>query len=407
MYDITDYKKDFPALSGKMNGQDLVFLDSAASAQKPRQVINAMSKSMSEGYANIHRGLYEYSQNITTKYEEARGKIASFIGAESSDEIVFTRNSTEAINLIAGSWGEKFLREGDEIILTEMEHHANIVPWQLLRKRKGIIIKTVPVDDNGCLELDKLEGLLGKKTKLVSFVHVSNSLGTINPAAEIVKKTKEYNEKIPVLIDGSQACVHLPVDVKSIGCDFYVITGHKIYGPTGSGALYGRKEILEAMPPYQGGGDMIEEVSFEKTTFKPAPHKFEAGTPAIVEAIGLGEAIEYVQRVGMSNIAAHEKELLGYGTELLEAIPGFNMFGKSPDKIALFSFNIDGFHPDDIAMILDKYGIAVRSGHHCCMPLMRKFGISSTVRASTAIYSDKNDLDKLAEGLKKAIKLLS
>ncbi len=401
------YRQDFPVLGTRMHDQPLCFLDSAASSQKPERVINTMNAVLRGGYANIHRGLYEISQNVTRQYELAREKAASFIGASKAGEIVFTRNSTEAINLVAQSWGRWFLRAGDEVILTEMEHHANIVPWQLLREQTGIVIRVVPIEENGTLRLKELENMLSEKTRLVSFVHVSNALGTINPAGEIIRKVKAFNESITVMVDGSQAAVHLPVDVAALGCDFYVFTGHKLYGPTGIGVLYGRSELLEEMPPYQGGGDMIESVSFEKTTYKAPPQRFEAGTPAIVEAIGLGAAIDYVNGIGMAAINEHELELLSYGDQALRDISGLKIYGNAPEKAAIFSFTIEGIHASDIAMVLDQCGIAVRSGHHCCMPLMRKLGVSATVRASMALYSSENDIDRLVEGLHKTIKMFS
>ncbi len=404
--DFDAYRQDFPALNTMMHGRPLSFLDSAASSQKPAQVIDLMASVMRDRYANIHRGLYELSQNLTAEYENARSKVADFIGAGSPEEIVFTRNSTEAINLVAGSWGT-FLKEGDEIILTEMEHHANIVPWQLLRDRTGIVIKVIPVNENGMLELDGLENLLGEKTRLVSFVHVSNALGTVNPAAEIIRRVKAFNEEIKILVDGSQAAVHMPVNVCGTGCDFYVFTGHKLYGPTGIGVLFGKKELLGMMPPYQGGGDMIEKVSFGETSYKNAPQRFEAGTPAIVEAIGLGAAVDYVRSIGMERIGNHESELLEYGTHALREIPGLEIYGNSPEKAAILSFNIANIHPSDMAMVLDQDGIAVRSGHHCCMPLMKRLGIDASVRASMALYSCKRDINSLVNGLHKAIKLFS
>ncbi len=401
------FRNDFPALKAIMHGQPLAFLDSAASAQKPAVVIETMADAMRQGYANIHRGLYEHSQNMTRSYEEARVKAGRFIGAGRAEEIIFTRNSTEAINLVGQSWGSKFLSKGDEIVLTQMEHHANIVPWQLLRDRIGFTIRVLPVTDDGALQLDQLNGLLNENTKLVSFVHVSNALGTINPAAEIVRRVKAYNENIKILVDGSQAAVHMPVDIQAIGCDFYAYTGHKVYGPTGIGVLYGKQEILQEMPPFQGGGDIIDTVTFEKTNYKNPPQRFEAGTQAIIEAIGLGAAIDYLQTIGIREIQRHEHDLLKYGTEALESIKGLNIYGKTPDKASILSFNIDGIHPGDIAMVLDQCGVAVRSGHHCCMPLMHRLGVDATVRASMALYSSKSDIDRLVESLHKAIKLFS
>jgi cysteine desulfurase/selenocysteine lyase len=336
-----------------------------------------------------------------------RVKVAKFINAGSEKNIVFTRNATEAINLVAQSWGRTFLKEGDEIILTEMEHHANIVPWQLLRDQTGIIIKTVPFDTRGVLDLAALEKLLSPKTKLVSFVHISNALGTVNPVSKIMQIVRSFNPDITVMIDGSQGVVHNVTNIRDLAPDFFVFTGHKLYGPTGIGVLYGRYDLLEAMPPYQGGGDMIERVSFEKTSYKEAPYKFEAGTPAIAEVIGLGAAIDYVSAIGMDPIAVHEKELLEYATRKLEAVDGLKMHGSAPNKAGILSFTMEQAHPSDIGMVLDQCGVAVRAGHHCCMPLMQSLGLDSTVRASLGLYSNKNDIDQLIEGLHKVQKLFS
>lgn len=405
--DIAQYRTDFSILATQMHGKPLAFLDSGASAQKPRAVIEAMNRVYESRYSNIHRGLYEISQNLTEDFESVRAKVAAFIGAPSDKNIVFTRNATEAINLVAQSWGTAHLREGDEIILTEMEHHANIVPWQLLRERTGIVIKTIPFDGRGVLDIEEYESLLNHKTRLISLVHVSNALGTINPVNKIIRIARDFYPEIKVLIDGSQAVVHMPVDVQAMDADFYVFTGHKLYGPTGIGVLYGKAKTLEAMPPYQGGGDMIERVAFEETTYKEPPYRFEAGTPAIVEAIGLGAAIDYISNIGIEHIAAHESELLAYGTEKLLDIPGLTIHGTAPDKAGIMSFTVEGLHISDIGMILDQCGVAVRTGHHCCMPLMARLGLEGTVRASLGLYSNKNDIDQLVEGLKKAKDLLA
>ncbi len=389
-----------------MHGRPLTFLDSAASAQKARAVIDAMNLVMHEGYANIHRGLYELSQSLTHRFELVRERVADFIGAESKDNIVFTRNATEGFNLIAQSWGRSFLKEGDEIILTEMEHHANIVPWQILRNQIGIVIRTIPVTDAGELELDALDMLLTEKTRCVSFVHVSNALGTINPAQDIIRKVKAFNPDIVTVVDGTQAVVHKSVNVQDIGCDFFVFTGHKLYGPTGVGVFYGKKDILDSMPPYQGGGDMIETVTFEKTAYKPAPYKFEAGTPPIIEVIGLGAAIDYVETVGMENIAAWEEKLLKTATDSLADISGLRIYGQAENKASILSFNVEGAHPSDVAVILDQCGVAMRTGHHCCMPLMRRYGVDATLRASFALYSNEYDIIQMQEALHKAVKLL-
>ena len=403
---IADLRADFPILAGKMSGKPVAYLDTGASAQKPQAVIDAMKDVMESHYANIHRGLYEFSQTTTTEYEAVRAKVAGFIGAGSENEVIFTRNTTEAINLVAHSWGRKVLERGDDVIITEMEHHANIVPWQLVCGMTGAKLKVVPVNDDGTLNIAAFEHMVTEKTKIVSFVHISNSLGTINPAKKIVEICKAKNPNVTVLIDGSQSAVHGPVNVQDLGCDFFAFTGHKLYGPTGVGVLWAKAEILEQMPPYQGGGDMIEQVTFAKTTFKEAPAKFEAGTPAIVEVIGLGAAIDYVQGIGMGVIAAHEKSLFEYAMKELATIPGLTYYGTGPDKAGIISFRADWGHPSDIGMILDQCGVAVRTGHHCCQPLMQRFGVEATVRASLGLYSNKDDIDALVAGLNKARSLL-
>ena len=406
MKDIGKHRADFPGLSATMHGKRLAFLDSASSAQKPQVAIDSMTAVMSGGYANIHRGLYEISQNLTEDFEQVRVRVAQFIGAKSDRNIVFTRNATEAINLVAQSWGHAHMRPGDEVILTPMEHHANIVPWQILRSHIGIVIKVAPIDDRGVLDLDAFKKLLSPKTRMVALTHVSNALGTINPVRDITQTVKKFNPKIRVLIDGSQAVVHAKVNVSHIGADFYAFTGHKLYGPTGIGVLYGTDEALEETPPYQGGGDMIERVTFEKTTFKEPPYRFEAGTPPIIEVIGLGVAIDYIQSIGMDNIAAHESALLTYATQKLEEIDGLKIHGTAPQKAGILSFTMKGAHPSDIGMVLDQVGVAVRTGHHCCMPLMERLGVDATARASIALYTDKNDIDQLVEGLHKVRQLL-
>lgn len=403
---IADLRADFPILAGKMSGKPVAYLDTGASAQKPQAVIDAMKDVMESHYANIHRGLYEFSQTTTTEYEAVRAKVAGFIGAGSENEVIFTRNTTEAINLVAHSWGRKVLERGDDVIITEMEHHANIVPWQLVCGMTGAKLKVVPVNDDGTLNIAAFEHMVTEKTKIVSFVHISNSLGTINPAKKIVEICKAKNPNVTVLIDGSQSAVHGPVNVQDLGCDFFAFTGHKLYGPTGVGVLWAKAEILDQMPPYQGGGDMIEQVTFAKTTFKEAPAKFEAGTPAIVEVIGLGAAIDYVQGIGMGVIAAHEKSLFEYAMKELATIPGLTYYGTGPDKAGIISFRADWGHPSDIGMILDQCGVAVRTGHHCCQPLMQRFGVEATVRASLGLYSNKDDIDALVAGLNKARSLL-
>ena len=398
------WRDDFPALHKQMNGKPLAFLDSAASAQKPKAVIEAMDAVLSGGYSNIHRGLYEISQNLTQAFEDARKKVAQFIGAPSDKNIVFTRNSTESINVVAQSWARTNLRAGDEIIITEMEHHANIVPWQILSEQIGVIVKVVPVTDEGTLDMDAFQSLLSDKTKLVGVVEISNALGTINPIDKITKMVRGHNADIKILIDGSQGVVHRRVDVTTMDADFYVFTGHKLYAPSGIGVLYGKYDLLNAIPPYQGGGDMIEKVSFKSgTTYREAPYKFEAGTPAIVEVIGLGAAVDYLVDIGMDKVVQHEENLLRYATEAITQIDGLTLHGPKDlsQKAGVLSFTMDYAHPSDIGMILDQCGVAVRSGHHCAMPLMEAMGIDATARASLAMYSDKSDVDALIEGLNK------
>lgn len=396
------WRADFPALAQIVNGQKIVYLDSGASAQKPKPVLDAIQRAYEVEYANIHRGLYRFSQVKTEEFEAVRGKVARFIGAPSDNTIVFTRNTTEAINLVAQSWGRGVLRPGDEIILTQMEHHANIVPWQMVADQTGSVIKVIPVLENGTLDVAALPSLLSAKTRMVAFTHISNALGTINPAADIIKTVRAHNKDIKILVDGSQAVVHMAVNVKALDADFYVFTGHKLYGPTGVGVLYGKYDILARMQPYQGGGDMIEAVSFNGTTFKEPPYKFEAGTPAIAEVIALGAAIDYVTNIGIEKIAAHEQGLLDYANRKLSKIDGLKMYGTAPQKAAILSFRLDGVHISDVAMVLDQMGIAVRSGHHCCMPLMERFGIEGTVRASCGLYTSAEDIDRLVSALEKA-----
>lgn len=407
MAGVAQYRSDFPALAVRVNGKEFAYLDTASSAQKPEMVMLAMRDLMEHSYANIHRGLYHNSMAATRAYENVRIKAAEFINAPSENEIIFARNTTEAINLVAQSWGRTFLKEGDEILLTQMEHHANIVPWQLLRDQAGIVIRIIPVNADGTLDLDAIDGLLNEKTKLVGFTHISNALGTINPAAEIVRKIKAYNPDIKILIDGSQSVVHLAVDVQALGCDFFCFTGHKIYGPTGVGVLWGRYDLLDSMPPYQGGGDMIETVTFAHTAYKKAPARFEAGTPAIVQVVGLGAAIDYIRAIGIDDIAAHEQALYRTMLEGLSVIDGIRIYGTGPAQAGIISFTLDGAHPSDIAMLLDKQGVAVRTGHHCCMPLMAHFGIDGTVRASLGLYSNEEDVTSFIKAVKKAKEMLA
>ena len=402
-YDVERVRADFPILSrtvherkGKL-GKPLVYLDSAASAQKPRQVIDAMTRFLEEDYSNIHRGVHFLSQTATDQFEEARRKVARFLNAPSERNIVFTRSATEAVNLVAHSYGRTFLSEGDEIIVSVMEHHANIVPWQLLQMDKGIRIRVVPVDEHGVLDFNAYEDLLSDRTKLVAMTHCSNVLGTVTPAKIIARMAHERG--VPVLFDGSQAAVHGVVDVQDIDADFYIMTGHKLYGPTGTGVLYGKYDLLKKMPPYQGGGDMIESVSFEGTTFKAPPARFEAGTPAITEVIGLGVALDYMERLGREAIAAHEHDLLQYATQQLSRIDGLRIYGTAPGKGPIISFTLEGVHPHDLGTIVDQYGEAVRVGRHCAEPLMDRFGVGATARASCALYNTRAEADALVESV--------
>jgi cysteine desulfurase/selenocysteine lyase len=386
-----------------MRGRPLVFLDSAASAQKPRAVLDAITDFYSNHYANIHRGLYELSEKATELHERARAKVQALLHAAQSREIVFTRNATEAINLVAQSYGRTRIGPGDEILITCMEHHANIVPWQMICEERGARLRVAPISDAGELLTGDLEDMIGPRTRLVAVAHVSNVLGTINPVRRIVDSA--HARGVPVLVDGAQAVPRLAVDVQELGCDFYVFSGHKLYGPTGIGALWARADLLEAMPPYQGGGEMISSVSFEKTTYNEIPYKFEAGTPDIAGAVGLAAAIGYVEEIGLDRIAAHEASLLSYGTTLLTEIPQVRLIGTAPEKTGVLSFVVEGVHPHDVGTILDGEGIAIRAGHHCAQPLMDRLGLPSTARASLGLYNDRGDLDRLAEGIHKVVEL--
>jgi len=403
--DVEKIRSEFPILSTEMRGQPLTYLDSGASAQKPRVVIDAMADFYSAHYANIHRGVYHLSAEATRQFEAVRGKVAAFIGAANEREIIFVRNATEAINLVARSWGEQNISEGDEIVLTQMEHHANIVPWQMLAKRCGAVIRVAEIDDDGVLDVAHLTSLLGPKTKLLAFTHVSNALGTINPVTQLVALARDRG--ITTLVDGAQAVPHQRVSVDEIGADFYVFSGHKVVGPSGAGVLHGRMALLEAMPPFLGGGDMIESVSFEGTTFAPVPHKFEAGTPDIASVIGFGAAIDYLEAIGMDEIAAHEHELLVYATERLATVPGLRIIGQAKEKAAVISFVLDDAHPHDIGTCLDGEGVAVRAGHHCAQPLMKRMGVPATARASFAFYNNSEDIDRLVKALIKTADLFA
>jgi cysteine desulfurase/selenocysteine lyase len=399
-FDVERIRRDFPILGRQVHGKPLVYFDNGASAQKPRAVIDAMTEVMEDQYTNVHRGAHYLSQTLTDRYEEVRGKIARFLNAPSDEQIVITRNTTEAINLVAATYGRRFLNRGDGVLISDMEHHANIVPWQMLRDEKGIELKVAPIDDRGVLDLDAYAALLDGNTRLVAITHCSNVLGTHLPAKEIIRLA--HARDIPVLLDGSQSVVHGPVDVHDLDVDFFVFTGHKLYGPTAIGVLYGKAELLAKMPPYQGGGDMIASVSYEKTTYQEPPHRFEAGTPPIVEAIGLGAAIDYVSAIGMDRIAAHEQSLLAYATERLTAMEDIRLFGTAPDKAAIFSFVQDGIHSFDTAAALDRAGVAVRVGQHCAEPLMARLGVDGTVRASLAMYNTTAEIDVMIAGLERA-----
>lgn len=396
-YDVERIRADFPILATEVHGKPLAFLDSAASAQKPRQVIDAVSNVYETGYANVHRGAYYLSEKATDDYEAARDKVQTFLNAKSRGEIIFTRNATEAINLVAASYVRKELVAGDEIVITEMEHHSNIVPWQILRDEKDLVLKIAPITDAGELRMDAFEALLSERTKLVSAPHISNVLGTILPVKQIIDLAHAAGAK--VLIDGCQAVMHETVDVQALDCDFYALSGHKLYGPSGIGVLYGKQALLDTMPPYMGGGDMIKTVTFEKSTWADLPAKFEAGTPAIAQAIGLGAAIDYVSAIGLDAIAAHERDLLTYTTQKLAAIDELELIGTAPNKVSVISMTMNCAHPHDMATILDHSGVAIRAGHHCAQPLMDRLGVSATARASFGLYNTRGDADQLCEAL--------
>jgi len=396
----SELARDFPILSRPVRGKRLVYLDNGATTHKPDAVVEAERLFYRESNANIHRGVHWLSQHATDLYEQARGRVQRLLNAARADEIVFTRGTTESINLVAFSWGRANLAAGDEIVLTGMEHHSNIVPWQLLCEQTGAVLKVVPLTDRGELQLDVYESLLGPRTRLVSVVHVSNALGTVNPVARMIERAHAVGAR--VLVDGAQAVAHQPVDVQALGCDFYAFSGHKLYGPTGTGALYARHELLAAMPPWQGGGDMIRTVSFERSTWADAPQRFEAGTPNIAGAVGLAAAIDYVLAIGLDRIAAHEHRLLVHATEAVQRIPGLRLLGTAREKAGILSFLVDGIHPHDLGTILDAEGVAIRAGHHCAMPVMTRFGIPGTARASFALYNDERDVAALVAAIGKA-----
>lgn len=399
MIDVEKIRRDFPILGREVYGKPLVYFDNAATTQKPQCVIDAISEAYCNENANVHRGIHFLSQHATDLMESARDKVRQFIGAGSTEEIIFTRGTTESINLLASSFSSAFLKEGDEVIISGMEHHSNIVPWQIQSERYGFRIKVIPVLDNGELDLEVFKALVSEKTRLVSITHVSNVLGTVNPVSEII--IEAHSHGIPVAVDGAQSVPHIKVNVQELGADFYAFSGHKIYGPTGIGVLYGRKELLEKMPPYQGGGEMIKRVTFEKTTYNELPYKFEAGTPDYVGSIALAKALDYVQGIGMDNIAAYESELCSYAIERLNAIPDMRIIGNAEHRSAVVSFLVGNIYPSDMGTLLDRLGIAVRTGHHCAEPLMDRLGIPGTVRASFAFYNTKSEIDSLVDGIER------
>jgi len=399
-YDVARIREDFPIIAQRVYGKPLIYLDNAASAQKPKAVLDRINHAYTAEYANVHRGLHYLANAATEAYEDAREKVRAFLNAARKEEIIFTRNATEAINLVAYTFGHERIKPGDEIVLSIMEHHSNIVPWHFLRERQGAVIKWAPVDDDGNFLIEDFERLLSPRTKLVALTHMSNMLGTVVPVKEVVKRA--HARGIPVLLDGAQSAVHLEVDVQDIGCDFYAITGHKLYGPSGIGVLYGKYEHLAQMPPFNGGGEMIREVYEDRIIYGEPPHKFEAGTPPIVQAIGFGAALDYINSIGKARIAAHENRLLGYAQERLHGINSLRIFGTAKDKGPILSFEMKGAHPHDVATIIDRSGVAVRAGTHCVMPLLARFGVTATCRASFGLYNTREEVDALAQALIKA-----
>jgi cysteine desulfurase/selenocysteine lyase len=395
--DLKAIRQEFPILRQRVHGKPLVYLDNAATTQKPQAVIDRLARYYAEENANIHRGVHVLSVRATDAYDAARETVRGFLNAADSREIVFVRGATEGINLVAQTYGRAHVGAGDEIVISEMEHHSNIVPWQMLCEEKGARLRVIPISDAGELRLDTYERLLSDRTRIVAITHVSNALGTINPVVEIVRLA--HNRDVPVLVDGAQAIAHMPVDVQALGCDFYVFSGHKVFGPTGIGVLHGRLPLLDAMPPYQGGGDMIRSVTFERTLYNAVPHKFEAGTPNISGVMGLAAALDYVTAIGLDRVSAHEHELLAYGTEALSELSGLRLTGTAPAKAGILSFVLDGVHPHDIGTILDRDGVAIRAGHHCCQPLMARLGVPATARASVALYNTRDEVDALVRAL--------
>lgn len=404
-FDAGRVRQDFPILDREVRGRRLAYLDNAATTQKPKVVLDALTRYYTEHNANIHRGVHYLSEVATQAHEAARLTAQRFLNARQTREMIFTRNATEGINLVAQSFGRRHIGKGDEVVITGMEHHSNIVPWQLLCEQTGAVLRVVPIADDGELIWEEFERLVGPRTKLVAAVHLSNSLGTVNPVSRIVELAHQHGAA--VLLDGAQAAYHFPVDVQALDCDFYVATGHKLYGPTGIGLLYGKAAHLEEMPPYQGGGDMISSVTFEKTTYNEIPYKFEAGTPHIAGAIGLGAAIKYLTGLGFDQVALHERELLAYATDALQQIPGLKLIGTAPEKASILSFVMEGIHPHDIGTIVDREGVAIRTGHHCTQPVMDRFGIPATARASLAMYNTRNDIDALVVALEQVRRVLA
>lgn len=404
-YDVGSIRDEFPILAQEVNGKPLVYLDNAATTQKPAAVIDAICDYYRNYNSNIHRGVHTLSQKATEAYELARAKLMTFLGAESPSEIIFLRGATEGVNLVSQAWLRPLLEPGDEIILSEMEHHSNIVPWQLLREQAGAVLRVAPIRENGEIDLQGYEDLFSDRTRFVSLTHVSNALGTINPIRQMVANARERG--VPVLVDGAQAAAHQAISMEELGCDFYAVSGHKMYGPTGIGALYGRRSLLEKMPPYHGGGEMILSVSFDETIYNDLPYKFEAGTPNIAGAIGLGAAVDYMENIGLDAIAAHEQDLLEYATAEASAIDGLRIIGQAAEKAGILSFNLGDIHPHDVGTILDQEGIAVRAGHHCAQPVLERLGVQATVRASFALYNTRSEIDRLVEGIGKVEEVFS
>lgn len=403
MFDVAKIRGDFPILSRTVYNRPLVYLDNSATTQKPRVVVDSIVREYYSENANVHRGVHFLSQQATDLYEQARGRVRTFINARSDKEIVFTRGTTESLNLVASSFGERFMGEGDEVIISAMEHHSNIVPWQLLQERKGIRLRVIPINDRGELLLDEYEKLFNKRTRIVAVTHVSNVLGTVNPVKQIAAVAHAHG--VPVLVDGAQSVPHIAVDVQDMDCDFFVFSGHKVYGPTGIGVLYGKESLLNELPPYQGGGEMIKNVHFEHTEYEDAPLRFEAGTPDYVGAHALAAAIDYVSALGMENIAAHEHSLLAYATERMNCITGMRIFGQAENKSAVLSFVVGNIHPLDLGTLLDRFGVAVRTGHHCAQPLMERMGVQSMARASFALYNTREEVDTLCESIERITKM--